>query len=56
MDEKLNGNQIDKLFMNISVTQMYLKFVVVVWWQQDKNDKEARKETKGKSGRVHQGR
>ena len=29
---------------------------VVVRWQQDKNGKEAREETKGKSGRVYQGR
>ena len=25
-------------------------------WQQDKNDKEAREDTEGKSGRMHRGR
>ena len=30
--------------------------MVVVRWQQDKYDREAREETEGKSGRVHRGK
>ena len=33
-----------------------VKMVVVVRWKQDKNDKEARQETEGESGRVHRRR
>ena len=34
----------------------YFTYVVVVRLRQDKNDKKAREETEGKSGRVHRGR